>query len=78
MVPHVFAYLDLASGSMIIQGLIAGAVAVPILLRNQIRRALGRGKPADDGLMDESPSTSDASSDPMHDVPVDGSDTSRP
>jgi hypothetical protein len=62
---------------MIIQGLIAGAVAVPILLRNQIRRALGRGKPADD-LMDESAATTDASSDTIHDVRVEGSDTGRP
>jgi hypothetical protein len=78
MLPHLFAYLDLASGSMIIQGIIAGAVAVPILLRNQIRRALGRGKPADDGLMDDPAATTDASSDTVHDVRVEGSDTSRP
>jgi hypothetical protein len=77
MLPHLFAYLDLASGSMIIQGIIAGAVAVPILLRNQIRRALGRGKPADD-LMDESAATTDASPDTIHDVRVEGSDTGRP
>lgn len=43
MPPHPFAYLDLASGSMIIQAAIAGVVAVPILLRNRIRRLLGRG-----------------------------------
>ena len=78
MLPHLFAYLDLASGSMIIQGIIAGAVAVPILLRNQIRRALGRGKPADDGLMDDPAATTDASPDTIHDVRVEGSDTGRP
>ena len=33
------AYIDPGSGSLIIQALIAGAVAVPILLRNQVRRA---------------------------------------
>jgi hypothetical protein len=50
MLSHLFAYLDLASGSMIIQAAIAGMVAVPILLRNQIRRLLGRGATTDDGL----------------------------
>ncbi len=31
MLPHVFAYLDLASGSMIVQAAIAGIVVVPVL-----------------------------------------------
>ncbi len=48
MPPHVFAYLDLASGSMIIQAAIAGIVVVPVLMRNKIRALLGRGKPAED------------------------------
>jgi hypothetical protein len=50
MFEFVFAYLDPGSGSLIIQALIAGIVAVPILLRNKIsqgvravRRAAGRG-----------------------------------
>jgi hypothetical protein len=46
--PHLFAYLDLASGSMIIQAAIAGVVAAPILLRKQIRRLLGRDQATDD------------------------------
>lgn len=33
------AYIDPGSGSLIIQALIAGAVAAPIVLRNQLRRA---------------------------------------
>lgn len=32
----VFAYLDPGSGSLIIQGLIAGIIAVPVLFRNKI------------------------------------------
>jgi hypothetical protein len=35
---HVLAYIDPGSGSLIIQALIAGAIAGPIMLRNQIRR----------------------------------------
>jgi hypothetical protein len=45
----VFAYVDPGSGSLIIQAVIAGLVAGPILLRNKIaqgaravRRAIGR------------------------------------
>ena len=34
----VFAYIDPGSGSLIIQALIAGIVAAPILLRKQIAR----------------------------------------
>jgi hypothetical protein len=44
MPPHVFAYLDLASGSMIIQAVIAGIVVVPVLMRNKIRALFGRNK----------------------------------
>lgn len=35
------AYIDPGSGSLIIQAVIAGAVAAPIVLRNQLRRAGG-------------------------------------
>ena len=45
MLPHVFAYLDLASGSMIVQAAIAGIVVVPVLMRNKIRNLFGRNKP---------------------------------
>ena len=36
----VLAYIDPGSGSLIIQGLIAGLVAIPVLFRHQIRRVL--------------------------------------
>lgn len=38
----VFAYLDPAAGGMIIQTIIAAAVAVPFILRTQISRGLAR------------------------------------
>ena len=36
----VFAYIDPGSGSLLIQALIAGLVAIPIFFRNQIGRAV--------------------------------------
>ncbi len=58
MMPHVFAYLDLASGSMIVQAAIAGIVVVPVLMRNKIRGLFGRNKPtADAELMTEADGT---------------------
>ena len=78
MLPHLFAYLDLASGSMIIQAAIAGMVAVPILFRNQIRRLLGRGGSTDETLMDEPTATSAASPDALLEREAEASDTSRP
>jgi hypothetical protein len=51
MLPHVFAYLDLASGSMIVQAAIAGIVVVPVMFRNKIRHLLGRNKPTDDTVL---------------------------
>lgn len=38
----VFAYLDPAAGGMIIQTLVAAAVAIPFIMRNQISRLLGK------------------------------------
>ena len=38
--PMVFAYLDAASGSLIIQALIAGLVAVPIFFRAQLSKGM--------------------------------------
>ena len=73
---HLFAYLDLASGSMIIQAAIAGVVAVPILLRNQIRRLLGRGKPTETTFA-HAP-TASPGPDPRIDTRPCGSDASRP
>lgn len=46
----VFAYLDPGSGSLIIQALIAGIVAIPVLFRNRISaavRALRGGRRTD-------------------------------
>jgi hypothetical protein len=50
-VPFVFAYVDPGSASLIAQALIAGIVAIPILLRGKIvaatraaRRALSRSR----------------------------------
>ncbi len=72
--PHLFAYLDLASGSMIIQGAIAGIVAVPILFRNQIRRLLGRSKPAEDVVEEMAVTTPDI----MDGSPTETTDPARP
>lgn len=43
----VFAYIDPGSGSLLIQGLIAAMVAIPVFFRHQIARAIQafRGKP---------------------------------
>lgn len=38
----IFAYLDPAAGGMIIQTIIAAAVALPFILRTQIARGLDR------------------------------------
>ena len=47
----VFAYIDPGSGSLVIQALIAGLVAVPIFFRRQISRFVsalrGRDEPAE-------------------------------
>lgn len=46
----IFAYIDPGSGSLLIQGVIAALVALPVLFRNQIRRITGslRHKDASD------------------------------
>jgi hypothetical protein len=48
-VPHVFAYLDPGSGSLIIQAALAAMISVPVIFRNRIargaravKRAVGR------------------------------------
>ena len=38
----VFAYIDPGAGSMIIQTIIAGALAVPFIMRTQISQALAK------------------------------------
>ncbi len=62
MLPHVFAYLDLASGSMIVQAAIAGIVVVPVLMRNKIRALFGRNKstPDSEPLTEAEVSSADA------------------
>lgn len=34
----VLAYIDPGAGSLVIQALVAGLVAIPVIFRNQIRR----------------------------------------
>ena len=41
---HVFAYIDPASGSLIIQALIAAVVAAPFVFRQQLGRLIRRVK----------------------------------
>ena len=47
----MLAYLDASTGGLIIQTLIAAAVAIPFILRTQVARGLAmlrrRGQPAD-------------------------------
>ena len=38
----ILAYIDPGAGSMVIQALLAGALAVPFLFRTHLRRALDR------------------------------------
>jgi hypothetical protein len=47
-VGHLIAYIDAGSGSLVVQAIIATAIAVPFLLRQQIARVAGtvrRGEP---------------------------------
>jgi hypothetical protein len=44
----IFAYIDPGSGSLVIQALIAGLVAVPIFFRRQIARIVGSLRGHDD------------------------------
>jgi hypothetical protein len=53
----VLAYIDPGSGSLIIQGLIAGMVALPIFFRHQIARFVrtvrGTPEPTDEAMTDQ-------------------------
>ncbi len=53
-----FAYIDPGTGSLIIQALIAGMVAVPIFFRQQIARAVRAVRGGGD-LKAESPTSQD-------------------
>jgi len=46
----VFAYLDPGAGSLVIQAILAGALAIPFFLRSQIGNAIRRfrGRRSDD------------------------------
>ena len=56
----IFAYLDPGAGSLLIQALVAGALAIPFFLRSQLRmladRFLHRGS-ADPGTAGADPSS---------------------
>jgi len=74
---HLFAYLDLASGSMIVQAAIAGCGGVPSCSGT---RSAGcwvvAGRPT--SPRGEATATSVATPDPSFERRVEGSDTSRP
>ena len=53
----VFAYIDPGSGSLIIQALIAGIVAAPILFRRQVMRIVNRFRGEE--VATETPAASD-------------------
>jgi hypothetical protein len=54
------AYLDPAAGGMIIQSLIAAAVAIPFILRSQISRGLAKLRGTEpDASEDKTPETND-------------------
>ena len=55
----VFAYLDPAAGGMIIQTIIAAAVALPFILRTQISRGLARLRSQRGARTNEGPQDSD-------------------
>lgn len=54
----LFAYIDPGSGSLVIQALIAGMVALPIFFRSQISRAI-RALRGNNELSSESHSSQD-------------------
>ena len=56
----IFAYIDPGSGSLLIQGLIAAMVAIPVFFRHQIARAIQavRGKPETEAATAQAPDDS--------------------
>lgn len=46
----ILAYIDPGSGSMVIQAVIAAALAIPFFLRDRISAALGRLRHRDDSV----------------------------
>jgi hypothetical protein len=57
-----FAYIDPGSGSLIIQALIAGMVAVPIFFRQQISRAIRTFRGDRDTRSESAPTQDDSAS----------------
>ena len=57
-----FAYIDPGSGSLIIQALIAGMVALPIFFRQQITRALRAVRGGSDLGSESAPGQDDSTS----------------
>jgi len=55
----VFAYIDPGAGSMVIQMLIAAAVAVPFFLRQQIGRGINRLRGRTDAKQPASPGSTE-------------------
>jgi len=56
----IFAYIDPGSGSLIIQALIAGLVAVPIFFRHQIARIVRMLRGQDEPTAETTPEQDDA------------------
>jgi hypothetical protein len=57
----VFAYIDPGSGSLVIQAVIAGLVAIPIFFRHQISRAVRSLRGGEDSAGEGQARTDDAS-----------------
>jgi len=55
----VFAYIDPGSGSLVIQALIAGLVAIPIFFRRHIARAVNAIRGESDGTGGRAPAGDD-------------------
>ncbi len=58
----VFAYIDPGSGSLIVQALIAGLVAIPVFFRHQIARVLRTVRGGEDETV-ETPTEQDDAAD---------------
>ena len=56
----IFAYIDPGSGSLIVQALIAGLVAIPIFFRHQIARLVRTVRGKDDAAADASAGQDDS------------------
>ena len=59
---HLLAYIDPGSGSLIIQAVIAGLVAIPFFFRQQIGRVVRAVRRTDTGTTPPSDQTTDQAS----------------